>query len=111
MSSLTDALRSAAVSKKPTKTVSFNKFFPKDNAFVNVDGGFKDVEDWWVDFTIQTGTRDAINFWTSDYKPEESIKQLKAMIEGANKTIDFIETCMKMKPAKMTVKKTTPKKK
>lgn len=100
-----------AENKKVKKTVSFNKFFPKDNAFVNVDGGFKDIEDWWVDFTVQTGTKDAISFWTSDWKPEDNVKQLKAMIEGAQKAIDFIETCTKMKPAKMTIKKTPAKKK
>jgi hypothetical protein len=100
-----------AESKKPTKTVSFNKFFPKDNAFVNVDGGFKNPEDWWVDFTVQTGTRDAVNLWASDWKPEQQLQQLKAIIAGANKTIDFIETCMKMKPAKVVVKKTPAKKK
>lgn len=100
-----------AENKKPSKTVSFNKFFPKDNAFVNVDGGFKSVEDWWVDFTVQTDTKNAISLWASDWKPEEQIKQLKAMVEGAQKAIAFIETCAAMKPAKVTVKKTPAKKK
>lgn len=100
-----------AENKKPSKTVSFNKFFPKDNAFVNVDGGFKSVEDWWVDFTIQGDTKNAVHLWMSDWRPEEHVKQLKAIIEGAQKTIDFVETCMKMKPAKVIVKKTPAKKK
>lgn len=91
--------------KKPTKTVNFNKFFPKDNAFVNVDGGFKSIEDWWVDFTVQTGTRESINLWASDWKPEDQVKQLKAMIEGAQKALDFIEVCTKLQPAKATVGK------
>jgi hypothetical protein len=97
---------------KPKKTINFSKFFPKDNAFVNVDGGFRSVEDWWVDFTVQTGTKEAISFWTGDWKPEENVKQLRAMIEGAQKAIDFAETCMKMKPAKVPVtKKPAAKKK
>lgn len=94
-----------ADNEKPKKTVNFSKFFPKDNAFVNVDGGFKSVEDWWVDFTVQTGTKEAISFWTSDWKPEENIKQLRAMIEGAQKVIDFAETCTSMKPIKKPVAK------
>ena len=90
---------------KAKDTITFNKFFPTDNAFVNVDGAFKDVQDWWVDLTIQTGLKDATQFWVSDYKPQESIKQLKAMIEAAEKAIAFAEKCMSMKPAKVTVAK------
>ena len=101
-----------AESKKPSKTVNFSKFFPKDNAFVNVDGAFKSIDDWSVDFTVQTGTKEAVSLWASDWKPEDQVKQLKAIIEGAQKTIDFVETCMKLKPAKMTVgKKPAAKKK
>lgn len=96
-----------AENNKPKKTVSFNKFFPKDNAFVNVDGGFKDVDDWWVDVTIQADTKNCVNFWASDWKPQEQVKQLKATIEGAQKALDFIEACLKMQP----VKKTPAKKK
>ena len=97
--------------EKVKKSVSFNKFFPKDNAFINVDGGFKSIEDWWVDFTVQTGTKEAVSLFASDWKPEDQVKQLKAIMEGAQKTIDFIETCMKMKPAKVTVAKKPTKKK
>lgn len=97
--------------EKVKKSVSFNKFFPKDNAFINVDGGFKSIEDWWVDFTVQTGTKEAVSLFATDWKPEDQVKQLKAIMEGAQKTIDFIETCMNMKPAKITVKKTAAKKK
>ena len=98
--------------QKVKKSVSFNKFFPKDNAFVNVDGSFKSVEDWWVDFTVQSDPKNNISLWASDWKPEEQVKQLKAIIEGAQKSLDFIETCLKMKPAKVTVaKKPAAKKK
>lgn len=88
---------------KAKATVKFNKFFPSENSFVNVDGAFKDAKDWWVDLTIQTGLKDATQFWVSDYKPQESIKQLKAMIEAAEKAIAFAEKCMSMQPAKVTV--------
>ena len=97
--------------KKAKDTVKFNKFFPTENSFVNVDGAFKDASDWWVDLTIQTGLKDATQFWVSDFKPQESIKQLKAMIEAAEKTIAFAEKCMSMQPAKVTVAKKPTKKK
>jgi hypothetical protein len=80
--------------KKVKSTVNFNKFFPKENSFVNVDGAFKDAKDWWIDFTIQTGLKDATQFWISDYKPQEQIKQLRTLIEAAEKTIAFAEKCM-----------------
>ena len=92
---------------KAKDTITFNKFFPTDNAFVNVDGAFKDAQDWWVDLTIQTGLKDATQFWVSDYKPQESIKQLRAMIEAAEKAIAFAEKCME---ATSEVKKTVKKK-
>jgi hypothetical protein len=94
---------------KAKSTINFNKFFPTENAFVNVDGAFKDAKDWWIDLTIQTGLKEATQFWISDYKPQESIKQLRAMIEAAEKTIAFAEKCM-ASPAKAVVKKTAKKK-
>jgi hypothetical protein len=83
--------------KKVKDSIKFNKFFPGENSFVNVDGGFKDAADWWVDLTIQTGLKDATQFWVSDYKPQESIKKLRAMIEAAEKAITFAEKCMDAK--------------
>ena len=89
---------------KAKSTVNFNKFFPADNAFVNVDGAFKDATDWWVDLTFQTGIKEVTQLWISDYKPQEQIKQLKAYIEAAEKAIAFAEKCMSVTPAKVTVK-------
>ena len=74
--------------KKAKNTINFNKFFPTNNAFVNVDGAFKDDTDWWVDLTIQTGLKDATQFWISDFNPQESIKQLRAMIELIGEKLD-----------------------
>lgn len=92
---------------KAKSTINFNKFFPTNNAFVNVDGAFKDAADWWVDLTIQTGLKDSTQFWVSDFQPQDSIKQLRAMIEAAEKAIAFAEKCIAATPA---VKKTAKKK-
>ena len=51
--------------KKVKDKVSFNKFFPGENSFINVDGKFKDATDWWVDLTLQTGLREATQLWLS----------------------------------------------
>lgn len=78
--------------------VNFNKFFPGENSFVNVDGAFKDATDWWVDLTLQTGLRESTQLWVSDYKPADSLKQLRALLEATQKAIDFAEKCMEYKP-------------
>lgn len=93
---------------KPKDTVKFNKFFPEGNSFVNLDGAFKDAKDWWIDVTFQTGIKEVTQFWISDYKPQESIKQLRSYIEAAEKAIAFAEKCMSA-PA-TEVKKTAKKK-
>ena len=84
--------------KKVKEKINFNKFFPGENSFVNVDGGFRDAADWWVDLTLQTGLREATQLWVSDYKPADSLKQLRALLEATQKAIDFAEKCMEVKP-------------
>ena len=98
--------------KKVKSKVNFNKFFPNSNSFVNVDGAFTDANNWWVDLTLQTGLREAAQLWVSEYKPEESLKQLRALLEATQKAITFADKCIASKPAKITVaKKPTVKKK
>ncbi len=54
------------------KTVKFNKFFPDDNAFITVDGRMDKDDDWQVSLTIQSDTKNAVNWWCSDWNTEES---------------------------------------
>jgi hypothetical protein len=91
--------------KKVKDKINFNKFFPGENSFVNVDGGFKDACDWWVDLTLQTGLRESTQLWVSDFKPADSLKQLRALLEATEKAIAFAEKCMEAKPEKVAVKK------
>jgi len=94
---------------KAKDKVNFNKFFPGENSFVNVDGAFTDVNDWWVDLTLQTGLRESTQLWVSDYKPADALKQLRALLEATEKAIAFAEKCMESKPAKITVAKKAKK--
>ena len=95
--------------KKVKDKINFNKFFPGENSFVNVEGGFKDAADWWVDLTLQTGLRESTQLWVSDFKPADSLKQLRALLEATEKAIAFAEKCMASTPAKVTVAKKTKK--
>lgn len=90
---------------KAKDKINFNKFFPDENSFINVDGAFTDATDWWVDLTLQTGLRESTQLWVSDYKPQDSLKQLRALLEATEKAIAFAEKCMDAKPAKITVAK------
>ena len=94
---------------KAKDKVNFNKFFPGENSFVNVDGAFKDANDWWVDLTLQTGLRESTQLWVSDFKPADSLKQLRALLEATEKAISFAEKCMASTPAKVTVKQKAKK--
>ena len=91
--------------KKVKDKVNFNKFFPGENSFINVDGKFKDATDWWVDLTLQTGLRESTQLWVSDFKPQDSLKQLRALLEATEKAIAFAEKCMETKPAKVAAVK------
>jgi len=95
--------------KKVQDKINFNKFFPGENSFVNVDGGFKDATDWWVDLTLQTGLRESTQLWVSDYKPADSLKQLRALLEATEKAIAFAEKCMSAPAEKKPVAKKTKK--
>lgn len=95
--------------KKTKEKINFNKFFPGENSFVNVDGAFKDANDWWVDLTLQTGLRESTQLWVSDCKPADALKQLRALAEATAKAIAFAEKCMASTPAKVTVKQKAKK--
>ena len=88
---------------KAKEKINFNKFFPGENSFINVDGAFTDASDWWVDLTLQTGLRESTQLWVSDYKPQDALKQLRALLEATEKAIAFAEKCMDAKPAKIIV--------
>jgi hypothetical protein len=95
--------------KKVKDSIKFNRFFPGENSFVNVDGGFKDAADWWVDLTLQTGLRESTQLWVSDFKPQDSLKQLRALLEATEKAITFAEKCMQAEPVKAPAKPKTKK--
>lgn len=88
---------------KAKDKINFNKFFPGENSFVNVDGAFKDASNWWVNLTLQTGLRESTQLWVSEYTPTDSLKQLRALAEATAKAIAFAEKCMASAPAKVTV--------
>ena len=53
--------------RKSKEKVSFNKFFPEDNQFVNLQGNYWDHDNWEVNVTVSGGARDYVYLWVTDY--------------------------------------------
>ena len=98
---------------KKTK-VNFSKFFPEDNFYVALSGWFDpnatnkyDFLD--LDLTIQNGTKNSISFYTWMDDGGATVKQLKAIQEGAARAIKIIEEAqLAMEKLKKEDKKKEP---
>lgn len=53
--------------RKAKQKVAHSKFFPEDNQFVNLQGNYWDHDNWEVNVTINSGSRDQVYFWVTDY--------------------------------------------
>jgi len=96
-----------ATKKSQKQTLTFNKFFPDQDAYVTLRGVFNPLgldssfeDDFDLDLTIQNGTGRYINLysWLSDRS--NTLAQLKAINEATAKAIKFIEDAKEMKKAK-----------
>ena len=85
------------------QTINFSKFFPDDNAFVNLKGVFNPLavspfdDEFDLDLTIQTATNRSVNLYAWVTSNDETLKQLKAIHEATGKAIEFYETVAKAK--------------
>lgn len=75
------------------KNMIFSKFFPADNAFVNVTGEFKNKDDWQLSLVIQADLKQAVHLWVAEWNYKDCIEQLLAIQEATNKAIEFIRAC------------------
>ena len=85
------------------QTVSFNKFFPEDNAFVSLSGMFDPKadgifdEEFDLDLTIQSAGGRFINLYSWLVDKDSALKQMKAIHEATGKAIEFYEAAAKAK--------------
>lgn len=102
-----------ATKKQTTKKISFNKFFPNADSYVNLVGSYtpgginKDFfnDDLDLDLTIQTATGRFINLYTWLDESNTTLTQLKAINEATAKAIQFIE---EVQAARKEAKKKEP---
>ena len=101
--------------RKSKEKVSFNKFFPEDNQFVNLQGNYWDHDNWEVNVTINGGSRDQVYFWVTDYdkNADAFLNELATAVSKAQDAIAKYRARAKVetaaakvaKPAKATAKK------
>lgn len=79
---------------KKTK-INFNKFFPDADAYVTLNGELNPKADKYdmldLNLTIQSGTRNSVNFFTWLGDNNQTMKQLQAINEATTKAIKFLE--------------------
>jgi hypothetical protein len=101
--------------RKAKEKVSFSKFFPEDNQFVNLQGNYWDHDNWEVNVTINGGSRDQVYFWVTDYdkNADAFLNEIAAAVSKAQFAIakfrerakEETATAKVTKPAKATPKK------
>jgi hypothetical protein len=102
--------------RKAKEKVSFSKFFPEDNQFVNLQGNYWDHDNWEVNVTINGGSRDQVYFWVTDYdkNADAFLNEIAAAVSKAQFAIaKFRERAKEETAAAKVAKpaKATPKKK
>lgn len=53
--------------QKAKEKAAHSKFFPEDNQFVNLQGNYWNHDNWEVNVTVSSGTRDHFYLWVTDY--------------------------------------------
>ncbi len=75
------------------KKINFSKFFPDDNAFVNIKGEYKKSDDWQLNFVIQSDLRHSMEIWACDWNYPVIMDQLLVIHEASAQAIDFVRMC------------------
>jgi hypothetical protein len=93
--------------KSQKQTLTFNKFFPDQDAYVTLRGLFNPNatgslfdDEFDLDLTIQNGTGRYINLITWLGDRSNTLAQLKAINEATSKAIKFYEDVKELKKAK-----------
>jgi len=86
--------------EQTNKKIQFSKFFPEDNAFVNIKGEYKKPDDWQLNFVIQSDLRHSMEMWASDWNYPVIMNQLITIHEASAKAIEFVKMCSQQSDTK-----------
>ena len=75
-----------------SKTVSldFSKFFPTDQSFVAVKARASQGDDFYVNLAFGDG-ENKVTYYASEYNAKEILKQMQSMLEGLEKSMEFLQ--------------------
>jgi hypothetical protein len=98
--------------RKAKEKVAHSKFFPEDNQFVNLQGNYWDHDNWEVNVTVNSGSRDYFYLWVTDYdkNADAFLNELATAVSKAQDAIAKYRSRAKVeaaaaKPIKVTLKK------
>jgi hypothetical protein len=98
--------------RKAKEKVAHTKFFPEDNQFVNLQGNYWDHDNWEVNVTINSGSRESVYLWVTEYDKHADafLNELATAVTKAQDAIAKFKARAKVegdatKPAKVTPKK------
>ena len=102
--------------RKSKEKVAHSKFFPEENQFVNLQGNYWDHDNWEVNVTVNSGSRDSFYVWVTDYdkNADAFLNELATAVSKAQDAIAKYRSRAKVESAAAKVDKpakATPKKK
>ena len=70
--------------------LDFSKFFPADQSFVSVRARASHGDDFYVNLAFGDG-ENKVTYYVSEHNVKESLKQMQTMLEGLEKTMEFVQ--------------------
>lgn len=70
--------------------LDFSKFFPSDQSFVAVKARASHGDDFYVNLAFGDG-ENKVTYYVSEHNVKEAIKQMQTMLEGLEKTMEFVQ--------------------
>jgi len=76
-------------------TLDFSKFFPTSHSFVAVKARASHGDDFFVNLTFGDGDN-KVTYFIDEYNQKEVLKQMQTMLEGLEKTMEFVQKATSM---------------
>lgn len=70
--------------------LDFSKFFPSDQSFVAIKARAQHGDDFFVNMSFGDGDN-KVTYFINEYNTKEALKQMQTMLEGLEKTMEFVQ--------------------
>lgn len=75
--------------------LDFSKFFPSDQSFVAIKARAQHGDDFYVNMSFGDGDN-KVTYFVNEYNTKEALKQMQTMLDGLEKTMEFIQKAAAM---------------